>query len=207
MSPFLNKGVLAGLASLLLLSACSSTSTRTRQSTDSGTGTQQAAPVKLPRSYDKALVLMQSEDYQAAIPLLQAFIEKNPQHAGPYINLGIAYQNAGQADAALTALNKAIDLNPANAAAYQQLGILYREQGKFDAALDAYSTALKLDTGYALAHRNVGILYDLYLQQPTLALDHYRKYLELSGSDDQTVNRWVVDLERRSGSTQARAAQ
>ena len=207
MSPFLNKGLLAGFASLLLLSACSSTSTRPQESAEAGAATKQAAPVKLPRSYDKALVLMQSEDYQAAIPVLQAFIEKNPQHAGPYINLGIAYQRTGQADAALAALNKATDLNPANAAAFQQLGILYREQGKFDAALDAYNTALQLDTGYALAHRNVGILYDLYLQQPALALDHYRKYLELDNTDDQTVKRWVIDLERRSGSAQARATQ
>lgn len=182
---------------LVMLTGCSGTATRDEKA---------AAPVKLPRSYDKALVLMQTGDYQAAIPALQAFIEKEPQLAGPYINLGISYQKTGQSDAAIEALTKATELNPDSTVAYQQLGITYRERGNFDAALEAYTSALKLDSDYALAHRNIGILYDLYLQQPAPALNHYKRYLELIGEPDQTVNRWVIDLERRTGTTSARSA-
>jgi len=184
------------MALLLLLSGCSGTTTRSEKT---------AEPAKLPRNYDSALVLMQSGDYQAAIPVLQAFIEKNQELAGPHLNLGISYQKSGDFDAAVAALIKATELNPKNAAAYHQLGITYREQGNFEAALDAYTNALKLDSDYALAHRNIGILYDLYLQQPTLALDHYKRYLELIADPDQTVNRWVVDLERRTNTTSARS--
>jgi tetratricopeptide (TPR) repeat protein len=136
--------------------------------------------------------------------VLQAFSEDRPQLAGPYINLGISYQKTGQFEAAVAALIKATELNPDNTIAYQQLGITYREQGNFKAALDAYTFALKLDSDYALAHRNIGILYDLYLQQPTQALNHYKRYLELIGEPDQTVDRWVIDLERRTGTTSAR---
>ena len=201
LSPFCNKTVSVCLAGLLvLLAGCSSAPKHA-----DGTESSAKEPVKLPRDYDKALVLMQSGDYQAAIPVLQAFIDKKPGLAGPYINLGIAYRQTGDSNAAAQAMHKAIELNPANAAAHLHLGILYREQGKFDAALDSYNTALKLNDGYALAHRNIGILYDLYLQQPALALEHYKKYLELVGEPDKTVNRWVVDLERRTGSAQARA--
>jgi len=194
--PYCNKTRATCMAILLLLAGCSGTATRDGKT---------AEPVKLPRSYDNALVLMQSGDYQAAIPVLQAFIEKQPQLAGPYINLGISYQKTGQFDAAAQALIKAIELSPDNTIAYQQLGMTYREQGNFDAALDAYTNALKLDSDYALAHRNIGILYDLYLQQPALALDHYKRYLELVDEPDQTVNRWVIDLERRTGTTSARS--
>ncbi len=194
--PYCNKARATCMAILLLLAGCSGTATRDGKT---------AEPVKLPRSYDNALVLMQSGDYQAAIPVLQAFIEKQPQLAGPYINLGISYQKTGQFDAAAQALIKAIELSPDNTIAYQQLGMTYREQGNFDAALDAYTNALKLDSDYALAHRNIGILYDLYLQQPALALDHYKRYLELVNEPDQTVNRWVIDLERRTGTTSARS--
>lgn len=195
--PFCSKPLTTGIALVLLLGGCSGTATR---------GDKTAEPVKLPRNYDNALVLMQSGDYQAAIPVLQAFIKKKPQLAGPYLNLGISYQKSGQFDEAVAALTKATELNPKNTAAYQQLGIIYREQGKFDAALDAYTSALKLDSDYALAHRNIGILYDLYLQQPTLALDHYKRYLELIAEPDQTVTRWVVELERRTNVTSARSA-
>ncbi len=194
--PCCNKTLAACMAILLLLSGCSGTTTRNGKT---------AEPAKLPRGYDNALVLMQGGDYQTAIPVLQAFIENHQQLAGPYINLGICYQKTGRIDAAVAALIKATELNPDNTVAYQQLGITYREQGNFEAALDAYTSALKLDSDYALAHRNIGILYDLYLQQPTLALDHYKRYLQLIGEPDQTVNRWVVDLERRTGTTSARS--
>ncbi len=194
--PYLTKALATCLALLLLLGGCSSTATRSDKT---------AEPVKLPRNYDNALVLMQSGDYQAAIPVLQAFIEKTPGLAGPHLNLGISYLKSGDFEAAVAALTNAIELNPENAAAYQQLGITYREQGNFKAALDAYSRALELDSDYALAHRNIGILYDLYLQQPRLALDHYKRYLELIADPDQTVSRWVVDLERRTNTTSARS--
>ncbi len=200
LSPYCNKLLIACLASLLLI-GCSGKSVRT-----ANPASPESRPAeKLPRNYDKALVLMQSGDYQAAIPVLNDFITKQPKHAGPYINLGIAHRQTGDNEAARAAFSKAIELNPSSAEAHHQLGILYREQGEFNAALDAYNQALKLDPDYRLAHRNIGILYDLYMQQPGPALIHYKRFLELEGDSDDDVNRWVVDLERRSGSAQASA--
>ena len=201
LSPSFNKTVLAGVAIFALLSGCSNAPLR---SESSGPANE---PPALPRDYENALALMQGGDYPAAVVSIQRFIEAHPGLAGPWLNLGIAYRFTGDSDAALEALSKAVELNPSNAAAYQQLGMLYRERGQFDAALESYDRALKLDPGYAMAHRNIGILYDLYLQRPNLALDHYRKYLELMGNDDPEVDRWVTDLQRRSGGAQARAEQ
>lgn len=198
--PYCSKLLIACLTSLLLIS-CSSKPVLTGNSDN----TDEKPAEKLPRNYDKALVLMQSGDYQAAIPVLKAFIEEQPEHAGPYINLGIAYRQAGNNEAAQAAFNRAIELNPSSAAAHHQLGILYREQGNFEDALDAYHQALKLDPDYGLAHRNIGILYDIYLQQPGRALEHYKRYLELEGDGDTDVSRWIVDLERRVGSAQVSA--
>lgn len=196
--PYCSKFLLACLTSLLLIS-CSNKPVRT------DTASEKPAE-KLPRNYDSALVLMQSGDFQAAITVLKAFIEEQPEHAGPYINLGIAYRQEGDNEAAQAAFERAIELNPSSAAAHHQLGILYREQGNFEAALGAYNQALKLNPDYELAHRNIGILYDIYMQQPDRALQHYKRYLELEGGTDEDVNRWVIDLERRIGSTQASAA-
>lgn len=197
--PCFDKRQLLYIASLLLLIACSSTP---RQQ---GTVADASAAPQLPAAYERALTLMEDGDYQQAIPVLQHFIEKKPDLAGPHLNLGIAYHRTEQPDAALEALLKAIELNPDNAVAHHQAAILHREQGRFEAALESYKRALKLDPDYALAHRNLGILYDLYLQQPSLALNHYRKYLELRPESDSKVSGWIVDLERRTGNTQARA--
>jgi tetratricopeptide (TPR) repeat protein len=198
MLPFSDKRPLLYGTSLLLLIACSSTPHTSPEPSAS-------EPPALPRAYDQALVLMGSGDYPQAIPVLQKFIDKEPGLAGPYLNLGIAYRNTGQLDAALKALRKAIELNPTNPVAHHQIAIVQREQGAFEAALEAYRQALKLAPDYALAHRNLGILYDLYLQQPTAALNHYRSYLEISQTPDDQVRDWVVDLERRVSTAQARA--
>lgn len=194
-----NKTLLALMAGMLLLAGCSSTASRHENAAQAGQ--------PLPGEYQDALDLMRSGDYGAAIPMLQDFSGKNPELAGPYINLGIAYRQMGNNDAALTALNKALELNPDNAAAHLQRGILYREAGDFQAALHAYDQALTLQPDYALAHRNIGILYDLYLQQSAQALTHYKRYLELVGEDDKTVSGWVVDLERRASTAQASVTQ
>lgn len=202
MSPFSNNWLSACLLGLLL-SACSGTPTNPAENADQTSAT----PTPMPAEYDKALQLMQAGDYQAALPVLLDFIDKNQDLAGPYVNLGIVYQHTDQHEAAMTALKRAIELNPENAAAHNQLGILYREEGEFESALSAYQAAIQLDVNYALAHRNIGILYDLYLGQAALALEHYQKYLELAAEPDPTVDRWLVDLQRRSGSTQARSEQ
>ncbi len=197
MSPHWNKAWSLWLAAALLMAGCSGTPER-RQ-------TAEAGPPPLPPAYEQALSLMRGGDYAAAIAPLQTFSAAHPDNAGPYINLGIAYGHTGQTEAALAALDKALALNKDSAAAQLQLGILYREQGDFQAALKAYRQALKLQPDYALAHRNLGILYDLYLQQPALALRHYKHYLALAGDEDKTVNGWVIDLQRRVGAATARA--
>lgn len=196
-----NNSLLACLAVLLLLGGCSNTPSR--EGDVSGAAMRQQ---KLPGDYEQALSLMRNGDYGAAIPVLKKFSENNPQLAGPYINLGIAYGQAGEPGKALEALDKAVDLNPASAAAQLQCGILYRERGEFQTALGAYQQALKLQPDYALAHRNIGILYDIYLQQPAKALIHYKRYLALAGGDNKTVNGWIIDLERRTGSATASVA-
>lgn len=195
MSRFSNNWPTACVAILMLLHGCSNAPPR-----DQDAATQQQ---QLPKTYEQAITLMRSGDYSAAIPVLQKFSEEHPELAGPYLNLGIAYRQAGEPQAALAALDKAVEINPAGAEAHLQRGILYREQGDFHAALTAYEQALKLRPDYALAHRNIGILYDLYLQQPAKALPHYKRYMQLADGDDKTVNGWIVDLERRSGSATA----
>lgn len=200
-SPACNKRNTACLVLALLLTGCAGVANRT-------VGTEaNAEPNQLPRNYMQGLSHMANGDFDSAIPILQRFSTAHPELAGPWLNLGIALRHSGRTEEATEALEKAIELNPDNAAAWQQLAILHREQGRFDAALEAYRKALQLVPDYALVHRNLGILYDLYLQQPALALDHYRKYQALSDEPDAEVNRWIIDLERRTGDTQARNSQ
>lgn len=199
--PTFSKCVTCCVTLALLLSGCGSVSSR------NGDSEAPSEPAQLPHNYTQGLSHMASGDFNSAIPVLQRFSAEHPQLAGPWLNLGIALRQSGRTAEANEALNKAVDLNPQNPAIWQELAILHRQEGRFDAALDAYQRALQLNPDYALAHRNVGILYDLYLQQPALALEHYRKYQALNEAADADVERWIVDLERRTGNTQARTSE
>jgi hypothetical protein len=64
--------------------------------------------------------------------------------------------------------------------------------------------AVTASPDYALAHYNLGVLNELYLQRLDLALQHFERYQELSGEDEQ-VSKWIADLKRRITGTQRTA--
>ncbi|MGH8222819.1 MAG: tetratricopeptide repeat protein, partial [Woeseiaceae bacterium] len=85
-----------------------------------------------------------------------------------------------------------------------QLGMLSRRKGEFEEAEAAYLKAVTADPEYALAHYNLGVLNELYLQRLDVALQHFERYQELSGEDEQ-VTKWIADLKRRIANTQRTA--
>ena len=137
--------------------------------------------------------------------LLLAFSREYPQLAGPYVNLGIIYCRSGRLEQAEQVLRHALQLNPARADAYNYLGIVMRYRGRFREARAAYQQALKIDPNYEFAYLNLGILYDLYLFAPDKALTQYQHYQDLHAGDDQEVDKWIIDLKRRTQSSQKTA--
>jgi tetratricopeptide (TPR) repeat protein len=221
-------GLHAGACAIVfaVLAACSSTATVDRGSRDAGAAegpTQSASRSSLPavaidanldpipervaRSYERALVAMQTENWLEAELELEQLILEEPGFPGPYVNLAIVYAHDGRRDEARTALDTALGIAPGFAPASNQLGLLLRLEGKFAEAEQAYGRAIQSDPSYALAHINLGILLDLYLNRPADALVQYSLYQQSLAEPDATVARWIVDLERRTGASAARVAQ
>jgi hypothetical protein len=50
-------------------------------------------------------------------------------------------------------------------------------------------------------------LYDLYLQDTEKALQHYRRYQELTPSEAGTVTKWIADLQQRDRAQQAKGGK
>jgi tetratricopeptide (TPR) repeat protein len=85
---------------------------------------------------------------------------------------------------------------------------LLREDGEFAAAEQAYRRALETDPQHALAHYNFGVLLDIYLRRTAEALEQYELYQGSLAEPNEIVGRWIIDLRRRVGSTDAaRVAQ
>lgn len=157
------------------------------------------------RQFNDAVGLMKAGQYQQAIPKLEGLTQSRPDLAGPWTNLGIAQARVGRTDDAINALKKAVEADPAAPAAHTELGMAYRAAGEFESARKAYLEAIRIDPGDADAHRNLGILFELYLQKPDRALSHYRQYQALQAVEDAEVGKWILDLERRVQSAQAKS--
>ena len=147
--------------------------------------------------YEQALQALKNGDAETALIALEQLARDAPEKPYLYTNLGLAYFKQGQAQAAEVAFMEAISRNPDDAVAHNHLGILQRRKGQFQEALRQYQRAIEIDAGYATAHLNLGILFDLYLQDLDMALQHYQNYRALNNGDNEQVDGWIVDIERR----------
>jgi Tfp pilus assembly protein PilF len=172
----------------LLLSGCSSTPTRSQQTT--------ASPA-MEADFAQALEYMQTANWAGAMDILEGLAVQNERLPGVWLNLGIARSKLGDSDNAITALEQAVQLDPANAIAHNQLGIVYRQAGDLVRAEQQYEESLGADSRLADAHWNLAMLYELYLHEPARALHHYQEYQQLTGSDDQRLSISIAGLKEQ----------
>ncbi len=154
-----------------------------------------------------ATAAMAAEDWEIARVDLEWLIENHPKLSGPYLNLALLHAAQGDAAAAETQFQAALEVNENNLVAYNQYAIFLREQGRFDEAERVYLDALAVWSDHAETHRNIGVLYDLYRGEHQKALQHYRRYQELTGNTDRTVAGWIVLLERQFSQVVLRGEQ
>lgn len=156
-----------------------------------------AATPALQESYRQAVDMMQAGQWPEARQLLEDITAAHATLAGPWLNLGIVYTRLGESQAAESAFRRSIDNNPGNPVAYNQLGIFYRRTGRLGAARETYNAALGAAPDDPDTHWNLAILHDLYLPDTRLALYHYERYQQLTGSDDAQLMAWISELRQR----------
>ncbi len=190
-----NKGGFILLLATLLLAACARAP---EKKTPPQTPTQtKRVDNKIKHEYQQALILMQTQKLQPAAEKFHDLIERYPQMAGAWANLGLIHMKADEWVKAQHALQQALSLNPDLAPAYNDLGVVDRHLGRFKQAEQAYKKAIKADPAYAIAWLNLGILYDIYMNQPARALVQYEQYQHLKANADNQVKKWIVELKRR----------
>ncbi|MEK7322245.1 MAG: tetratricopeptide repeat protein [Pseudomonadota bacterium] len=212
MTPFINKpSSLHGAALLLaLLAGCAApapkpaTAPVATSAIAPGGDAPAATPVAEPAppsaaelQLQQAIAALNDQREQQAETLFKTLADEHPQLASPRTNLGILYFRRGQLIEAEQFFKQAIDVNAKDYAAHNYLGILYRQQGKFGAARTEYQAALAANPDYAYAHVNLAMLYDLYLGDLAKAREHYQRYQQLHGADDEQVAAWLADLQQR----------
>lgn len=152
-------------------------------------------------AYSEALRLLKNGDSAAGIAGLEAVIAQAPELTAPYIDLGVAYSQAGDFEKAETNLQHALQLTPDHPVAHNELGIVYRRTGRFALARQSYENALRILPDFYYAQRNLGVLCDLFLQDLQCALSNYQAYQQIF-PDDREVSIWIADIENRVGSVE-----
>ena len=114
-------------------------------------------------------------------------------------NLGIAYSRLDKPAQAENNFLKSLSINPDHPVANNEFALFKRKRGQFQEARVLFERAVESYPEYLPARKNLGILCDLYLNDASCALDHYRIYHKANPSDEE-VKIWITSLEKKMDS-------
>ena len=199
------------LGLVLVVAGCASTGSAPGDA-DRGRGDQPGpvdaraaeVPPEALTMYEQAVSVMASGDFLEAELRFKEFLLQYPGYPGAHVNLAIIYVNYSNDERAMEAIDAALAIDADYAPALNQLGMQHRRNGNFLEAEAAYMKAVTASPDYALAHYNLGVLNELYLQRLDSALQHFERYQEIVGGDEQ-VQKWITDLRRRVAASQRTA--
>ncbi|WP_373089531.1 tetratricopeptide repeat protein [Zhongshania sp.] len=189
-------------AVLLIIATVAACSAGPPPSRSSQSGSKSASS-----EFDNALALMKSGDSESAIQAFLALSERYPRATGPLTNLGILAARQQQHEFAAKYFLAALQRDAKNVTALNWMGFVTSKGGNFNGALDWYNKALAVRGDYAPAHLNLGILYETVFKRGRQALEHYRRYQELTGGDNMLVSAWIHNLESASDYVAANVSQ
>ena len=146
--------------------------------------------------FERGVALLREERYAEGIALLVEVIASAPNLTAAHLDLAVAYQRTGDLVRAEASAREALRSSPQHPVALNELGMIQRKAGRFTEARQSYEQALALQPGFHLARRNLAILCDVYLADPSCALEQYELY-EKSDPGNPEVAQWIADLRSR----------
>lgn len=143
---------------------------------------------------------------EARVRTLQSAIEKDPQNAENYTQLGNAYFDAEQWPNAIDAYERSLKLNPNDADVSTDLGVSYYYTNRTDEALAQFERSLKISPNHTKTLLNKGIVLAFGKENLQAAADEWKKVVELApdSAEGQAARRaleGVAAAHARQGTT------
>jgi len=126
-----------------------------------------------------SMTIQRNRDYRSALTIWQDTMEKRPDNARAYNNLGLALVQLGKVQEAIGQYEQALRIKPDYAEAHNNLGVILTRQGRLPEAISQLEQALGLAPDLADTHYNLGIAL---VQQGKLqeAIGHYEQALRIN---------------------------
>ncbi|MCS6951557.1 MAG: tetratricopeptide repeat protein [Bryobacterales bacterium] len=147
---------------------------------------QQARQPDQPRLWlAEANVLVLSGDYQAAAPIYERLVKREPNVAEHYLRLGEVWRQLQKLDLALEHFRKARDLRPREASFHYPFALLLHTMGRAAEARGIYEQILKLEPDSPVALNNLAYVIAESGGDLDLALTYAQRARQrLPNSDD-----------------------
>ena len=107
----------------------------------------------------EALVDMEQEQYQEAVPLLEQVLKQEPNTPIAFLQLGRAHMALKEYQKAVTPLRSLVEKKPDDAFARYELGCALVKTGNWDEALPHFEAAVSQMTGSAMMHFYLALVY------------------------------------------------
>ncbi|MCA1591139.1 MAG: tetratricopeptide repeat protein [Acidobacteria bacterium] len=98
-------------------------------------------------------------NYDSALGYFENAVNKNPNRAEAWIQVGYCKVKQGKTQDAIKAFQQALKLRPNSYEAYNKLGDAYYYAGNYDKAVEAYKRAVLLRPNEPEAYYNLGMTY------------------------------------------------
>ena len=156
-----------------------------------------AARLKAPESsadwwYRNGLNSLWLGNYDGALASFESAVNKNPDRAEAWIQVGYCKVKQGRSAEAVGAYRRALRLRPNSVEAYNKLGDAYYFMGNFIEAAESYKQAARLRPDLAEAFYNLGMTY-LELGDRAAALTQSRR---LEPLDAELYGKLMTELRR-----------
>jgi len=97
--------------------------------------------------------------FDSALTYYNSAVIADPGHFKAYVNMGIVYDETGQASAGAAAYRKALDIKPDDVLAHCHLGYNLVHSGEVDEGVKHYLRALEIAPDSPQAHYNLGLAF------------------------------------------------
>jgi len=155
-----------------------SSSSGTSSAADTQTGPDPKQRIAVANLYYEALVDVENERYEEAVPVLEQVVKQEPNTPSAYLQLGRSYMALKDYQKAVTPLRNLVEKKPEDAFAHYEFGCALVKTGHWDEAAPHFEAAVSQMSGSSMMHFYLALVYER-TSRSTEALAEFQSALHL----------------------------